>query len=329
MIDHLAVIGLGSIGRRHLRLARELRPEMRITVVRSGTGKAVPEENLADTVLYGLEDALARGVQAAVLASPAVCHLSQAASLLRSGVHVLVEKPLSHSTDGIDEVLQAWKQSGLVGMVGYCLRHDAAALKFKEMLETQTCGRLMHVRVECGSFLPDWRADQDFRQSVSAKRALGGGVLLELSHELDYIRWFFGPMKSVTAVLLNSGSLGLDVEESADLVFTTASSVPVSVHLDFNTRTTRRSCIARFSDGELAWNAVDRTVVWRSTSGGAFSERFIQDRDDVYRRQLQNFFDSIEKSASPSVSLEEGVEVLRLVEAARASDGAGKTVILT
>ena len=327
-LDHLAVIGLGSIGKRHLRIARELRSSLRITLVRSFAGHPAQEEAIADAVVYSLEEALSVGVQAAVIASPAVSHLDQAFRLFQGGVHVLLEKPISHAIKGIEKVLEVQKAKNLVGLMGYCLRHDKAARYFKEMIDSKISGQFLHARVECGSYLPEWRPKQDYRHSVSAKSKLGGGVLLELSHELDYIRWFFGPMQDVFAVLHNSGTLDIDTEESAELIFKTTQGIPITVHLDYNSRTTRRCCIARFSDGELIWDIVEKSVVWRPASGKVKRKNFDKDRDEIYRQQLLHFFDSIENKSTPAVSLEDGAEVLRMVEAARSSHTSGKLVAL-
>ena len=81
------------------------------------------------------------------------------------------------------------------------------------IINSKKIGQILHVQVDCGSYLPDWRKGTDYRESVSAKAELGGGVLLELSHELDYIRWFFGEMISISANIQNSGTLGIDVED--------------------------------------------------------------------------------------------------------------------
>ena len=328
LIDHLAIVGLGSIGRRHLRLAREFRPKLKITGVRSGKKKVIPKEDLVDEVVYSIQDALARGVQAAVVATPAVKHLEQVTELLRAGVHVLVEKPLSCSMVGVSQFMRISKETRLVGLIGYCLHYDPAAKRFNQMLKRDKIGQILHVRVECGSYLPDWRPDQDFRQSVSAQKELGGGVLLELSHELDYIRWFFGQIESVTALLQNSGTLGVDVEESVDLILKTVGGLLVSVHLDFNSCFDRRKCVVRCSEGDLTWDAIKKTVSWRSVEGQKKTESFPNDRDEAYRMQLRHFFDCMEYNQEPTVSLEDGAEVMRIVEAARKSGANGKTVVL-
>ena len=90
----------------------------------------------------------------------------------------------------------------------------------------------------CYSYLPDWRSKRNYSKTSSAMKKLGGGVLLDLSHELDYIRWFFGEMKSVFANIQNSGTLDIDVEDSVDMIFESDKGFSVSVHLDFNSRTT-------------------------------------------------------------------------------------------
>jgi predicted dehydrogenase len=197
------------------------------------------------------------------------------------------------------------------------------------MLELDTMGELLHVRVECGSYLPDWRPNQDFTKGVSARRDLGGGVLLELSHDLDYLQWFFGPVQSVYSTLLTNASLSLEVEEAAELILQTEKGISISVHLDFNSRITRRHCTAQFKEGELTWNAVDKSVRWHSPNCQEEEETFEAERDEVYRRQLEHFIWCIENGGNPQVPLSDGVETLCLIEAVHESDHLEKTVFLT
>jgi hypothetical protein len=328
LIEQIAIVGLGSIGRRHLRLVREFRPEIKIIAVRSGGGNEVPEEKIADEIVYTVEDAIDAGIQAAIIATPAVYHIQQAIKLLDANVHVLVEKPLSHNMENVNDFLEISENSDGVGLMGYCLRHDPAAKQFKKMLNSEKTGQILHVKVDCGSYLPDWRPNQDYRQSVSARKDLGGGVLLELSHELDYIRWFFGYIESVSAVLQNSGTLGLDVDDNADLILKTVEGLPISVHLDFNSRNVRRTCSVKTSNGDLIWNAAFKKVIWRTANGSEEVKSFNYDKDEIYRQQLQHFFNCIEHGQAPMVTLEGGAAVLQMVEAAQKSNVIGKKVAL-
>jgi predicted dehydrogenase len=297
--------------------------------VRLGKGKKVAEEKLANAVVHSLEEAIVYGIEAAVIATPAVFHIKQAIALMRQGVHVLIEKPISHSLENINELLRVEKESKRVGLVGYCLRYNTGALKFNDMLKNKKIGQILHVRVDCGSYLPDWRKGQDYRESVSAKAELGGGVLLGLSHELDYIRWFFGDMKSVYANIQNSGTLDIDVEDSVDMIFESEQGYFVSVHLDFNSRNTRRKCIARCANGDLIWNAVTNKVIWLPANGSEELKTYKNDPDYIYKEQLKHFFDCIENKKLPSVSIHDGLAVLHMIDSIKKSHKIGARVALT
>ena len=328
MISSIGIIGLGSIGCRHLRLARELRSELNIIAVRSGMGKKLEEEKLANTIVYSLEDAVDCGIEAAIIATPAVYHVKQAIELMERGIHVLIEKPLSHSLNNINELLKVRKKSKVVGLVGYCLRYNLGALKFNELLNNNKIGQILHVQVDCGSYLPDWRKRQDYRESVSAKAELGGGVLLELSHELHYIRWFFGNMKSVFANIQNSGTLDIDVEDSADIIFEAEQGYSVSAHLDFNSGSIRRKCIARCSNGDLIWDIVANKVIWQPGDGLEEITTYQNDYDYIYKEQLIHFFNCIEGEEQPLVSIHDGAIILNMIESAKKSHKIGKKVAI-
>ena len=328
MINNIGIIGLGSIGCRHLRLVRELRPGANIIAVRSGEGKKAAEEKLVNAVVHSLKEAIVYGIEAAVIATPSVFHIKQAIDLMRRGVHVLIEKPLSHSLENINELLIIEKKSKSVCLLGYCLRYNSGALKFNNYLKKEKIGQILHIQVDCGSYLPSWRKGQDYRESVSAKSNLGGGVLLEISHELDYIRWLFGDMKSVYANIESSGTLEIDVEDSVDMIFESDKGFTVSVHLDFNSRNTRRKCIARCSNGDLIWNLAKNKVIWRPANGSEKIEIYDKDRDYIYKKQLDHFFDCIENNKPPSVSLNDGVAVLRMIDSAKESYRSGKRISL-
>ena len=328
LVENIAIIGLGSIGKQHLRLLRALKPNISIAVVRSGKGNVVQEEEMADRVLYSIQDAIKSGIQAAIIATPAVCHIDQSIKLMSADIHLLLEKPISHNMNGIEKLLKIAKKTKAVGVVGYCLRHDPAAKKFKEFLRNEKTGQILHVQVDCGSYLPDWRPGHDYRQTTSSKRETGGGVLLELSHELDYINWFFGKMQNVQASINYSGTLDIDVEDSADMLFTSREGFPVYVHIDFNSHRNHRKCRVHCSKGDLVWNAVSKIVSWKPANGSEQVESFNKDNDVMYREQLEHFLRCIELSEVPAVSLEDGVTALQMVLAAHESHISGKRVAL-
>ena len=328
MINCLAIVGLGSIGRRHLRLISEIRPDIKIIVVRSGHGSACDEEKMAVKITDSIGDAIKEGIQAAIISSPATLHLKQSLELAKNGIHLLIEKPISHTSDRVKELLKIVNENRITTMVGYVLRYDLGAIKFKNWLDNKIKGKILHARIECGSYLPDWRPDQDYRKTVSALSELGGGVLLELSHEIDYLYWFFGKPKDVQAQIRNSGTLDINVEDQVDLLMTSEQGYCISVQIDFNRRHVERKCKVLTTEGELIWDAVNKNVTWKGVNKEQFKYEYNNERNSIYRKQLEVFFDCIENDNDPIVTVKDGINVISLIDAVRNSSEKGIKVSL-
>ena len=335
MINNIGIVGLGSIGRRHLQLVKELRPELNIIAVRSGMGKRVEEEKLISAVVHSLDEAMEYGIEAAIIATPAVYHIQQAIEFMKRGIHLLIEKPLSHSLDDVNELFKMQKKSKSVCLVGYCLHYSLGALKFNDMLKNKNkIGQILHVQVDCGSYLPDWRQGQDYRKSVSAKAELGGGVLLELSHELHYIRWFFGNMKSVSAKIQNSGALDIDVEDSANIIFgfkdINGGELIASLNMDFIRHDTKRQCVAIGEKGTLLWDGITGKVKYFAEGANNWVTIFLSEQggDYTYEEEIKSFFSSIELNKLPCISGEDGAYSVAVVEAIKKSSNIETVVYL-
>ena len=315
-LNRLAIVGLGSIGRRHLRLISEIRPDIEIIIVRSGYGSVFDEDKAAVKIVYSIDDAVKIGIQAAIISSPAVLHLDQSLELAKHGIHLLIEKPISNTLNGVDKLIQLLDKTSLKVMVGYVLRYEPGAIKFKNWLSNKITGEILHARIECGSYLPDWRPEQDYRRTVSALFELGGGALLELSHELDYLHWFFGKPKDVQAQIRNSGVLDINVEDQVDLLVTSKQGYPISVQIDFNRRHAERKCKVLTTEGELTWDAINKNVIWKSVNKDNSCYKYNNKRDYIYHTQLEVFIDCIENDNIPFVTVEDGINVMELINAA-------------
>jgi predicted dehydrogenase len=268
-----------------------------------------------------------------VIANPAPFHVAAAQALAGAGVHLLVEKPLSDSLTGVAQLLETCRQQRVGLLAGYNLRFVTSIQRFRNLLSEHIVGRVLSVRCEVGQFLPDWRTDSDYRQSVSAQRKLGGGALLELSHELDYLRWIFGEVAWVHASLSRHSSLELDVEDSAYLTlgFMPTSDFPALIataNLDFIRHDTTRLCTAIGESGSLRWNGVIGCVELYQAGAKQWEELFRrpQQRDDSYLAQWNHLIDCVQQHETSLISGEDGLRVLEIIEAARSSASTGKTV---
>jgi predicted dehydrogenase len=321
-INRILIVGLGSIGKRHLRLARELLPDSKIAVLRHKVELTIPEG--ADYIFSTMAEAVDFLPQLAVISNPANFHLSAAIPLVETGVHLLIEKPLSSSIKGTAELLDACQKTNTILAIGYNLRFLLSLQKFKSLLDDKTIGDVWSVRSEIGQFLPSWRPNSDYRQGVSAQHALGGGALLELSHDIDYLLWIFGEIEWVQAVLTQQSDLEIDVEDSAHLIFGFVvrgrqNPIVATVNLDFIRQDTTRLCTVIGKLGSLRWNGIEGTVeLWTSvTQGWKEVYKHQATRDQSYLAEWSNVINSIEQGVPPLITGEDGLKVLQIVEAAR------------
>jgi predicted dehydrogenase len=319
------VVGLGSIGRRHCANLKRLEPDAVVTVWRQraprDAGHAV---SAADRTVFSLDDALETAPQCAVIAGPAPSHVGTALALAAHGVHLFIEKPLSNQLDGVDELLDLCRARGLVLQVGYNLRFHEPLQRMRHVLQAGGIGRLMSIRAEVGQYLPDWRPHVDYRDSVSARGDLGGGVLLELSHELDYARWLAGEVADVTARVGRLSGLDIDVEDTAEIILTFVSGAIGSIHLDMTSRAAFRTCRVTGTEGTLVWDGLAHHVRQYSAQTSAWTDlcpATSVDPNDTYVAELRHWLGCVRDEITPDVTGEDGRRALQLALAAgRSSD---------
>lgn len=247
----VAVLGLGSIGLRHLNALRRLPGVDAIAV--PARQRVVDNGLTAST----LAEAAGLGATACVIATNTGRHLDDARAALELGLDVLVEKPLALDASEARLLRHHAEQSTARLFVGYVLRFSSSLNCFRDRLSQ--IGRLHAVRIECQSYLPDWRPDRPYRESYSAS-GQEGGVLRDLSHEIDYAGWLFGWPTALDARVHNLGRLRIDGEETADLMWEHADGCVVSVRLDFLSRPGRRRMVAFGESGTLEWNGLENIV---------------------------------------------------------------------
>lgn len=325
MPERVLIVGLGSIGRRHARLIRQAAPGVRIAALRR-TGSKPDGQEWVDQVFHTLEEAILQfRPQAAVIASPAPLHLESALGLARAGIHLLVEKPLAASAAGVAELIALCATQQVVLATGYNLRFSTSLQEFRSQLGR--AGDLISVRAEVGQFLPGWRPDADYRQAVSASSALGGGALLELSHEFDYLQWIFGDASSVCASVDRQSALEIDVEDTAHIVMcmkaqtAVGASLKIRLDLDLYRHDTTRTCVAIGSAGSLRWNGIAGTVEFFAPGAAGWEQTFAHkpQRDETYQLQWEHFRACIRTGSLPAVDGNAGLKVLTLIDAARKS----------
>jgi predicted dehydrogenase len=327
-IDKVLLVGLGSIGQRHLGNLKKLFPRIELAVLRSTGGPYADGEY---HIFTDLESALSFCPQAALICNPSSFHLDAAVALAKNGVNLLIEKPLSNSLAGVNDFIDLSKHANIKVMVGYNLRFYRSLIEFKKLINSGVFGRTLSVSSEVGQYLPDWRPGVDYRSTVSARAELGGGALLELSHELDYLLWLFGELKSVSGQVLSVSNLELNVEDLvlAHLCFlNNGKKLYGSLHLDFLQRRPHRQCKVICDQATLIWDAIADRVEIHNQDSKTIAFQGEKNINHTYEQELIQFVDCIEKNKPVPISVEEGLQVLKFADAVKKSSATGAVVQL-
>lgn len=273
--------------------------------------------------IVDLDEALQLPMRYGIVASPAPFHTSAAAAFLNANVPVLIEKPLSaDSRDAAAFCATVLSSQPPVARVAYCLRFLSTAEMVRDILVSGRLGELLNVYSFVGQHLSGWRENTDHRASVSANKALGGGALLELSHELDLLNWFIEGLDVAHSWLRDRTLLDLEVEECADLVLTTSSGCRVDLHMDFWQQETRRRMEFFGTRGRVLWDLISNTI--EIALHGAELQVLTgteEDRSEIYVLMLLAFEAEIAGDDNPLVarlaSVEQAELILRQIDKAR------------
>jgi len=326
------VVGLGSIGRRHLANLRALIPDSHITLLRHKHYNTEEEIlSVPDAIVYELEDAIAHKPDVALLACPAPTHVNIGQALAQQGVHLFIEKPISDQLDGVSELIDIAKRGSLVLMVGYNFRFYEPLQKLRRAIVGGLIGRPLFFRAEAGQFLPEWRSSTDYTTSVSARAELGGGVILELSHEIDYVRWLFGEIRSVQAKAAKLSDLEIDVEDTVEIIVECESGVVGSIHLDMIQRPCRRGCQVIGTEGALGWDYGTHSVKLWSNARSHLSDLFVHhgfDVNQMYMAELERFLQCVRNRLTTDLSAEDGRRALEIAIAVKQASSTGMAVKL-
>lgn len=188
----LLVVGCGSMGERHI---RNLKSFSKGEIIACDTNRTrlsqIREKYNIKTTLNFKKAIDENHPDAAIICVPPYLHIPFALYASKQNIHCFIEKPLSHSLKGIDKLINLADKKKLIIYIGYNWRFHPGFKLVKKILEEDKIGHTLSATAEFGQYLPDWRPWQDYRQTYTAKKDMGGGILLDASHEIDYLRWFF------------------------------------------------------------------------------------------------------------------------------------------
>lgn len=330
--------GLGGIGQRHLRNLRSLIPPNQLEIhayrVLGRTEKLrddlsiEADRSLVDdyqiVVHSDIEKALASMPNIVFICNPSSLHTEIALKAAQVGANIFIEKPVSNTMQGLDDLLEIVRSKKLICYVGYNFRFHPGLVRIKHLLDHGHFGNLLAVHSEIGEYLPNWHRYEDYRTMYASRADLGGGVILSQIHEMDLIYWYFGLPASIYCLGGKLSSLEIDVEDTATSVMQydgAAGRFPIMLHQDFVQRPPIRT-FKVIGDQSIAEINLIKNHLFVYNALGEVTEHWDGSgfkRNDMFISQMQHFLACVAGVVKPEVSLEDGIQSLRLALAAKDS----------
>ncbi len=202
-------------------------------------------------------------------------------------------------------------------LVGYNLRFHAGLRRVRELVLAGAIGRILTARAEFGQYLPDWRPGRDYRAGYIVRRD-GGGILLDASHEIDYVRWICGEVRAVYAAMGRLSALEMESEDTAVLVLRHDGGTLSEIHLDCVQRGYSRGCKLVGSEGTIEWSF--RSGIRHTRDGATWTDEPIApDVNEMYVDEMRHFLACVRGRATPLVDGDTAAAVLAVLEAAKRS----------
>jgi len=315
-VKKLLIIGCGSIGQRHAENASKY-SHVGVLDMNVDLTQAVAA-SINGRPFQTLEKALAWKPDGIVVATPHRSHVPLVLQTLNANADIMIEKPISHDLASVDQLLEATKEKSNKLFVVCNMRFHPAIRLIKEHLFD--IGQAYFSRVYYGNYLPNMRPNRDYREFYAGKRESGGGVVLDATHEVDYLRWFFGDVEAVSCNATQCSKLDIDVEDYATITLKHTNGVYSEIHLDYLQQCKRRGCEIVGEKGTLVWASEGKhpeicTVRLFLKETGRWKELYHSNNENLnkpYELLMGSFIKSLAHDVDILASAEDGLATLRI-----------------
>lgn len=323
------VIGCGSIGKRHIGNLISLNERDIWAFDIKKDRRQEVKSIFGIEVLDDLTDAWSKHPNVAIITSPTSMHVDLATRAAEQGCNLFIEKPLSNSTDGVAALLDLVKRKNLITLVGCNMRFHPGLMQIKKIIDDNGIGKIVAASIEFGQYLPDWHPWEDYRLGYSARAELGGGIILDAIHELDYARWLLGEIETVGCICGKISNLEIDTEDTAAIILRFANGAVGEIHLDYVQRTYSRTCRIIGDRGTICWDYKTGELSWFNI--GSNNRQFYHnppewEANSMYLDELRHFLRCLNHLEKPCLDVFEAARVQHLALAAKESSKTEKFI---
>lgn len=338
------LVGLGSAGQRHMRnLKKILGDNVEFLAYRVRKLKRLFDDNLNIiegqdvkdayhiSEFYNLEEAINEHPDIAVIANPNSMHISCAIQIARAGIDLFLEKPLSDSMDGINELHACIHINKLIAYVGYQMRQHPCIQRLKKDMDDGRIGKIVSVDCQVGELLTKMHKYEDYKTMNESQKATGGGVVLCQIHEIDYLYWIFGLPKEILAIGCHYSDLEIEVEDAATALCRYEKDgyeYPIIIHQDFLQTPAVRRCKIIGTTGQIEVDLLQNHYIL-SNEDVVHEEKHVNfTRNDMFLEEMKQFLEYVKTRKQKMLTINEGIGSLKIALAIKESMNSGKSVHL-
>lgn len=322
---NILIVGYGSIGKRHIKNLLNI-PNIKIFVF---TKQKIISQDKRIIFYNNLDECLDAKPFIGFITNETAFHISIAIKLAKHGLNLFLEKPLSNSMKNVYVLEKLVQKNNLITQMGCHLRFHPCLQKIKQLIDKKTLGKIISVQVENGSYLPDWHPDEDYRKSYAASENLGGGIVLTMIHEIDYLYWFFGNTSKIASITGKFSNLDLTSEDYSASIMKFKNNVIAELHLDFFQRPEYRRCKIRGTKGTLYWNSDKNEVKFfnnKNKSWRTIIKLTKFDKNMMYEREIKYFLKCVKQHKKTLNDICQGIDTLKIALAIKKSSIKGRFV---
>ena len=329
LIVRIAVVGTGSIGRRHIGNLLRLGYDDVFAVSEKKKIKTLEVGSRTIPVVDDVDAALHSAVDTMFICNPTNLHFRYLEKAIEAGKHVFVEKPVGSMMGDFTTLRKKSEQKKLIIGVGHQFRFNPHLEELREKVKAKFMGTIFRAEAIQGEHIADYHPDEDYRESYAAKKDLGGGVLLTQIHQIDYLNWIFGPFSRVFGVSRQPSILDIDVEESVSYFLESHSGCPIYGHMDFLARPKTVSIQIMGDEHSMIWDYYGGKLIC-SSQGNVDEKPTIAkrpfNRNQMFLDVVRDFLKAVASDEKPRSDLADGVAALRIVEGIKESISSGRVV---
>jgi len=330
----ITILGLGSIGKRHLNTLLSLKKKFNIKELSlfDTNFKRINELKNKDKIIKtfnNIEDAV-KDSYAIYVCTPTSIHMKICEKLNSLGkFNIFIEKPLSHTLEGCEKIIETQKKNKKKISIGYMLRYNPVLKEIKKILSKNIIGKLLSIRAESGFYLPFWHPWEDYRDFYMSSKLGGGGVVLDTSHEIDYMSWFAGKISDVQGSYGTISNLEISSDDYATALFTFENNIRGELHLDLLQPTPSRNVKLIGTKGVIMGDLIEKSLKFNTINNQKWKQmNFKFEIDDIYKEESINVLNHFLGKKSNITSIEESYHVMQVIEGIRRSHHYGTRVKL-